>query len=476
MDQGSDGASVKQPEIGRGFSGPLDTESDSSIIHKPQASLPLPLPVPISLPTSILCPECGSSKAWKDGRRLTDRGFVQRWLCRKCGYRFSLMDKEVSSKKDEKEKGKEEEKPLAKAPEPFLRTDPFESIRAEASIPSLGKGLNSSGIDSKDRQVCVPEGGSKNLAAPIASEKQGAGATGKLGLAEFEGKILEFLWWMKKNGYKESTIEGRGQRLRRLVKLGADLMNPEIVKEVIARQGNWSESRKEAMVYAYDLFAKWIGIKWERPIYKPARKLPFIPLEREIDDLIAGCNKYIGTFLQIAKETGARSGEIFNLKWADVDFESRTLRITAEKGSDPRIFKISNRLISMLNQLPIESERIFRHYKNLQNLRRSFERYRKRMAHKLGNPRILQIHFHTLRHWKGTMEYHKTKDILHVMNVLGHKEIKNTLLYTQLVKFEGEDEYICKVARKPDEIQGLIEAGFEYILQKDGLAYFRKRK
>jgi hypothetical protein len=28
-----------------------------------------------------------------------------------------------------------------------------------------------------------------------------------------------------------------------------------------------SESRKEAMVYAYDLFTKWSGITWEKPIY-----------------------------------------------------------------------------------------------------------------------------------------------------------------------------------------------------------------
>ncbi|MEM2351985.1 MAG: hypothetical protein QXT26_06220 [Thermoproteota archaeon] len=50
------------------------------------------------------------------------------------------------------------------------------------------------------------------------------------------------------------------------------------------------------MVYTYDLWAKWVGIKWERPFYKPPRKLPFIPLKREIDDLIASCNKYIATF------------------------------------------------------------------------------------------------------------------------------------------------------------------------------------
>jgi hypothetical protein len=82
----------------------------------------------------------------------------------------------------------------------------------------------------------------------------------------------------------------------------------------------------------------------------------------------------------------------------------------------------------------------------------------------------------TLRHWKATMEYHRTKDILYVMQLLGHKNIKNTLLYTQLVKFKENDEFICKVARTPNEIKELIEAGFEYICDSDGLKFFRKRK
>ncbi|MEM2593341.1 MAG: tyrosine-type recombinase/integrase [Candidatus Bathyarchaeia archaeon] len=56
------------------------------------------------------------------------------------------------------------------------------------------------------------------------------------------------------------------------------------------------------------------------------------------------------------------------------------------------------------------------------------------MAHKLNNLRLKQIHFHTIRHWKATMEYAKTRDILHVMKVLGHKNIKNTLIYTHLVE------------------------------------------
>ncbi|HLN45596.1 MAG TPA: site-specific integrase, partial [Candidatus Sulfotelmatobacter sp.] len=229
---------------------------------------------------------------------------------------------------------------------------------------------------------------------------------------------------------------------------------------------------------AYDLFLKWQGSNWQRPRYIAVRQLPFIPKEREIDDVIAGCNNEIALFLQIGKDTGARAGEIYSLQWIQIDFESRTINITAEKGSNPRIFRISNKLFDILSQFPKKDQQIFKRYLTLNNLRRSYERQRNRMGHKLGNPRLQRVTFHTLRHWKGTMEYHKTKDILHVMQVLGHKNIKNTLLYVQLEKalFDEETEYISKVAKAPHEIQSLIEQGFEFVCSSEDLKFFRKRK
>jgi integrase len=130
----------------------------------------------------------------------------------------------------------------------------------------------------------------------------------------------------------------------------------------------------------------------------------------------------------------------------------------------------------MLTAFPKENQHLFNLYKNLNNLRRTFERQRKRQANKLGNPRLNKITFHTLRHWKGSTEYHKTKDILHVMQVLGHKNIKNTLLYTQLIDVEKDDSFICKVAKTPQEIIETIEAGFTFVCEMDGAKYFRKPK
>ena len=35
------------------------------------------------------CPNCHSKRNWKDGIRETGLGSIQRFICRKCGFRFS---------------------------------------------------------------------------------------------------------------------------------------------------------------------------------------------------------------------------------------------------------------------------------------------------------------------------------------------------------------------------------------------------
>ena len=103
---------------------------------------------------------------------------------------------------------------------------------------------------------------------------------------------------------------------------------------------------------------------------------------KEIDALIAACGKKLSTFLQLAKETAARSGELQNLKWKDLDVESRTIRITAEKNSNPRILKISSKCLGMLQSLPKTSEKIFGNINN-NTLRTGFGHQRRRVARRL---------------------------------------------------------------------------------------------
>jgi hypothetical protein len=114
-------------------------------------------------------------------------------------------------------------------------------------------------------------------------------------------------------------------------------------------------------------------------------------------------------------------------------------------------------------------------------MKATFGRSRRKLAIKLQNPRLLEVHFHTLRHWKATMEYHKTKDLLHTMAFLGHKKSDNTLLYVQLDKnlfSESDDSFTTRIAHNTQEACPLIETGFEFVTGEynDGGKIFRKRK
>jgi len=111
--------------------------------------------------------------------------------------------------------------------------------------------------------------------------------------------------------------------------------------------------------------------------------------------------------------------------------------------------------------------------------RHNFNRTRKRVATKLSDPRFLQIAFHTFRHWKATMLYHKTKDIICVKEHLGHQDVRNTLLYVRIenaIFQETSDDFVCKVAKTIEDAKQLIEVGFEYVTDMDGFKLFRKRK
>jgi hypothetical protein len=79
------------------------------------------------------------------------------------------------------------------------------------------------------------------------------------------------------------------------------------------------------------------------------------------------------------------------------------------------------------------------------------------------------------------MEYHRTKDILYVKKILGHKNIKSTLKYIDLdvaLFMKTNGQFTVRVASNVNEACDLIETGFEYVTgdYNDGGKILRKRK
>ena len=407
--------------------------------------------------SALKCPECGCERLYRDGLRyLADGSSVQRWLCRNCGHRFT--------------------KP-SKNPSDILK----HLSRVDRQILNCANALHSNCQGSCEAPSGASSGQSRlvQTLAEVAREKTAQREGTKLSEAEYKGRITEIAWMLKKANYAEDTIRMVVSALRTLRSRGANLSDPESVKLVIATQ-NWSENRKRNVSNAYNLYAKKYGITWEKPKTKIIRKIPFIPKEEEIDALIAGSGKKLSTYLQLLKETGTRAGEATRLKWTDIDEERRIIILNnPEKGSHPRIWKITTKLMNMLNALPRKSQYIFGN-PNPRAIRSLFCNTRKSLAEKLQNPRLLKISFHTFRHWKATTLYHQTKNLLLVKEFLGHAEIDNTLRYIQIEQAlygpNSDDEFTVYGTSDKEEIKKLLSVGFDYVCQKDDILYFRKRK
>jgi integrase len=175
-----------------------------------------------------------------------------------------------------------------------------------------------------------------------------------------------------------------------------------------------------------------------------------------------------------------RIGEAYNLQWKDIDLEHKTVSVNhPEKGSLPRILRISDKLKGMLNNIPKDTNAPFSRTSKKKGLMCTFIELRNRTAQKLNNPRLKQIHFHTFRHWKATTEYHKLRDGTIVRHILGHRSAVMTDRYIHIVETLYQDEngeWISKAVNTKEEAMNLINDGWTKADEIDGYHIYRKRK
>jgi len=282
---------------------------------------------------------------------------------------------------------------------------------------------------------------------------------------------------MKKNGYADTTIKGTGKRLRHLQK-NCNLQNPENVKGFIANK-QCSNAYKESLIEAYAILMKSINKTWQKPFYKRYDQLPKIPTTEQLNMLISHATTRMALILSMSKELGTRPIELTWLKLKDINLQNGTVNIISAKHCNARILKLKTKTLEMLREyinknnlkqnnriFPTNSEKISDNYRHLRN----------RLAKKLQDPTLQQIRLYDFRHYYATMLYHQTKDLLYVKARLGHKDLRTTLRYTQLLETLENDEYHCKTATNIEEATQLIETGFEYVAEKDGTMIFKKRK
>ncbi len=184
--------------------------------------------------------------------------------------------------------------------------------------------------------------------------------------------------------------------------------------------------------------------------------------------------------ISIPKDTGLRPIELTSLTLKQIDLNKGVIYPETAKHGTPRAVKIKKSTLNMFNNY-IEykniniNDKIFGKWDS-KRYGASFRHCRNVTAKKLAKPILKTIRLYDLRHYFATMLYRQTKDILYVKQQLGHNNIKNTLIYTQLLVDEQDDNCTCRVAQSIKDDRELIEAGFEYVTDRDDVKIYRKRK
>ena len=434
----------------------------------------------------VKCPQCDSNRVWKSGLRYSKTDAeVQRWLCRDCGFRFSKSfadpDEKVNITYQFTEKSNSAESSLQShilqrelTAKPLLKDSSFK-VRENVGSHSLSvqssveKSIYAFLDYNRERRVC-DSARSKNLDTATTRTETVSATSTVFDSKTAKGLLLQYALYLQKEGY---GVDCRYKScIRMLINSGANLLDPENVKEVIAKKP-WKDGTKMQVSYAYDAMARMLKLTWTMAKYRQEEAFPFIPEEKELDALIAGAgSQRMSSYLQTLKETLTDPSEALRIKWIDIKGNVITINRPC-KGHYPRQVEVSNTLISTLNALPKTSELIFP--TTYRSLASCYFKVRRKLARKLNNPRLLSISLVTFRHWGATMLYHHTRDILLVKKMLGHKNIQNTMKYTQLVNFK-DDDYEVTTATTEDEIKALGKAGFMKYDEHNGIHFYRKPK
>ena len=166
------------------------------------------------------------------------------------------------------------------------------------------------------------------------------------------------------------------------------------------------------------------GIKF----YKEQPRLRFLERE-EITKLIDNSTEPLKSIIIIALNTGMRRGEIFNLKWHDIDFSRGIISLYETKNGEQRKVPMNEQVkkaIIAVRKTP-DSPYVF-----CNEEKRPYCDIRKSFFTACKKSRITDFHFHDLRHTFASQLVMSGIDLNTVRELLGHKTIEMTLRYAHL--------------------------------------------
>jgi len=139
-----------------------------------------------------------------------------------------------------------------------------------------------------------------------------------------------------------------------------------------------------------------------------------------------GDNQQLKDIVTVALHTGMRRGEIFNLKWFDLDFDRGLIQVRKTKTKLNRVVPMNMRVREVLNQQRRTSEFVFTSLKTggrLTDVKKAFNTARVEAG-------IPDFQLRDLRHSCATRLSDVGEELVTVAEILGHTDIRMTKRYS----------------------------------------------
>jgi integrase len=181
------------------------------------------------------------------------------------------------------------------------------------------------------------------------------------------------------------------------------------------------------------------AIEWDLLDENPMKRLKFLPENNarlhylsmdECQRLLNACKaSHMRAMVVMALHTGMRRGEILNLTWQTVDFNTGSILVRESKNGQPRHIPMDSTVRHLLSgYIPTSAaDHVFPRASGgrRSTVQKAFRNARRRagMAH---------LHFHDLRHTFASHWVMSGGDLYVLKDILGHKSISMTQRYAHL--------------------------------------------
>jgi integrase len=145
--------------------------------------------------------------------------------------------------------------------------------------------------------------------------------------------------------------------------------------------------------------------------------------------------KPLQTLVLLAISTGARRGELINLKWSDVDLKAARATVHETKNGDPRVLPLVGKALEALRELKLQnsarSEWVFPNASGFPGPYLHFEAHWYAALEGAG---IKDLRFHDLRHTTASYLAQQGASLLEIADTLGHRTLAMVKRYSHLAQ------------------------------------------